>query len=437
MLFYVQQGCLALVTISAIAVFAAWLSPSVALYLPAIATRMSIPLALTGLLCAFSLVLSEPGSHLALPRLSRAIAMLAGIIAFALLLENTFHLFPALDEMLNSERINPSHRGLALQAPATFGFLAIVMVFVSGSSALIRRIADVGVSCLCLLNLILVTENLFASLGLFGLTSGDLISPLDLFCLSLLTMVVTLRQVEHGVFSIFLGCGIGSRIARGFAPVLLLLPFISEVIRTRLEIRDMVPPQYGNATFTSLIAAISLVLLIFLVWRINAMEQEIHDLTLRDDLTGLYNMRGFYLLAEQTLRLAQRAQLPFSVLFIDLDGLKQINDQLGHNTGSAYLAETGELVATTFREGDVKGRFGGDEFVIAGQFSVVGIEIAAQRLLNAAEERNISTQRKFPLSLSIGHVTADYYSQESLKDLVTRADQAMYKDKRKKKLQRA
>jgi diguanylate cyclase (GGDEF)-like protein len=436
-LFYVQQGCLALVTIVAIVVFAAWLSPAVAFYLPAIATQMSIPIALAALLCTFSLVLSEPGSHLALPRLSRAIAMLAGILAFAVLLENTFHLFPALDTLLDSERAGPNNRELALQPPAAFALLAIVMILVNGSSALTRRIADVAVSLLCLLTLILVSENLFGALGLFGLLPVDLISPLVLFCISLLTMVVALRQAEHGMFSIFLGCGIGSRIARGFAPALLVLPFLSEVVRTHLELRKMVAPQYGNATFTSIIAAISILLLLFLVWRINTMEQEIHDLTLRDDLTGLYNMRGFYLLAEQTLRLAQRAQLPFSVIFIDLDGLKQINDQMGHNTGSAYLAETGELVATTFREGDVKGRFGGDEFVIAGQFSVVGIEIATQRLLNAAAERNVSTPRKFPLSLSIGHVTADYYSQETLKDLVTQADQAMYKEKRRKKLQRA
>ncbi len=147
-------------------------------------------------------------------------------------------------------------------------------------------------------------------------------------------------------------------------------------------------------------------------------------------------MRGFYLLAEQTLRLAQRARLPFSVLFVDLDGLKLINDQMGHNTGSAYLAETGELVLACFREGDVKGRFGGDEFVIAGQFSRVGMEIAVHRLQMAAAERNQATNRKFPLSFSIGHVTCDYYSQETLKELVTRADEAMYRDKRSKKMQR-
>lgn len=436
-LFYVQQGCLALVTLCAIAVFAVWLSPDVASALPWISKQMSIPMALTALLCAFSLVLSEPGSHLALPRLSRTIAMLAGILALACLLENTFHLFPSVDQILNSERAGPNNRGLALQPPAFFALLSVVMVLVSGTSALVKRFADVAVSVLGLLTLTLVTENLFDALGLFGLSPRDLISPLVLLCLTLLTAVVALRQFEHGVFSIFLGCGIGSRIARGFAPVLLVLPFVGELVRTRFDLGAMVPPQYGNATFTSIVAAVSILLLLFLVWRINTMEQEIHDLTLRDDLTGLYNMRGFYLLAEQTLRLAQRAQLPFSVLFIDLDGLKQINDHLGHNVGSGYLAETGELVIATFREGDVKGRFGGDEFVIAGQFSVVGVEIAAQRMMNAAAERNMASPRMYPLSLSIGYVTAEYYSQESLKDLVTRADEAMYAEKRRKKMQRA
>lgn len=180
-----------------------------------------------------------------------------------------------------------------------------------------------------------------------------------------------------------------------------------------------------------------MVLLLVLVWRINSMEKEIHDLTLRDELTGLYNMRGFYLLGEQTLRLAQRAELPFSVLFIDLDGLKKINDDQGHNMGSTYLAETGELVLACFRETDVKGRFGGDEFVVAGQFSMVGIELAATRLKAAAAERTSAAGRKYPLSLSIGCVTLDHPSNESLKELVRRADEAMYRDKRSKRVARA
>jgi diguanylate cyclase (GGDEF)-like protein len=148
-------------------------------------------------------------------------------------------------------------------------------------------------------------------------------------------------------------------------------------------------------------------------------------------------MRGFNLLTEQTLRLAQRAQLPFSVLFIDLDDLKQINDKLGHASGSAYIAETGRLLDATFRAGDVKGRFGGDEFVVAGQFSVLGIELAVQRLVVAAAAHTASDGRGRPLSFSIGYVTCEYYSDETLRDLVIKADEKMYQDKRRKKMQTA
>jgi diguanylate cyclase (GGDEF)-like protein len=436
-LLYVQRACLALVALITITAFAAWLFPAVNDYLPIFAIHTSIPMAVTALLCAFSLVLSEPGSSLPLPGPSRYIALLAAFIAVSVLFESVVHFSPAIDSVLDTVQ-TASTRGssLPLQPAAAFAYLAVVIILVSSNRAFIRRATDIFVSCLCLLAMILVAENLFVAMGRSGLPASGLISPLVLSCLLLLTAVVTIRQSEHGVFSIFLGRGIGSRIARGFAPILLVLPFLTEVARIRVALGEVIPAQYAAAILTSTIAVFSLVLLLFLVWRINGMEQSIHDLTLRDELTGLYNMRGFYLLAEQTLRLAQRARLPFSVLFIDLDGLKIINDQMGHNTGSAYLAETGELVLACFREGDVKGRFGGDEFVIAGQFSRVGMEIAVHRLQMAAAERNQSANRRFPLSFSIGHVTCDYYSQETLKELVTRADEAMYRDKRSKKVQR-
>src|SRR5947199_565679 len=132
-------------------------------------------------------------------------------------------------------------------------------------------------------------------------------------------------------------------------------------------------------------AVISFVLMMVLVRYIKRMEDEIHDLSLRDELTGLYNLRGFQLFAEQALRLTQRSQLPFSVLFVDLDHLKKINDTLGHAVGSAYLIETGLLLQQTFRETDVIARIGGDEFAIAGQFSDAGITTAAERLEEASE----------------------------------------------------
>lgn len=432
-----QQACLAVVALIALIVFAGWLFPQFAAYLPESMTRMSIPMALTVLLCSLSLALSEPGNHLSVPIAARYIAGQAGLLAILILLESTFRLFPAVDGLLEADRAPGNTGGLPVHSPAAFALLSLSMMLVSGRGPMLRRIADGLVPVMCLMTLVLLSENLFGALGLVRLSADNMIAPLLLVCLVLLTWVVAMRQTERGVWSIFVGAGIGSRIARGFAPILIVIPFLIEVMRTRFMLKDLIPEQYGAAILTSLAVGLSMVLLLILVWRINTMEKEIHDLTLRDELTGLYNMRGFYLLGEQTLRLAQRAELPFSVLFIDLDGLKKINDEMGHNTGSAYLADTGELVMACFRETDVKGRFGGDEFVVAGQFSMVGIELAASRLRESAAEMNVRNPRKHPLSLSVGWVTLDHPSNESLKELVRRADEAMYREKRSKKVARA
>jgi len=170
-----------------------------------------------------------------------------------------------------------------------------------------------------------------------------------------------------------------------------------------------------------------------LAWRIDNLERAIRDLSLRDELTKLYNRRGFYLLAEQALRLAQRSDAPFSVLFVDLDNLKQINDTLGHEVGSIFLCEVSELLRSFVRRTDVVGRVGGDEFVIAGQSSDAAMQNVALRLEQAAERRNEEPDRKYPFSFSLGHVTSDEGERESLEDLLHRADGAMYTTKRRKK----
>jgi len=163
------------------------------------------------------------------------------------------------------------------------------------------------------------------------------------------------------------------------------------------------------------------------------MEMEIQKLSLRDELTGLNNLRGFHLLAEQALRLSQRSKLPFSVLYIDLDNLKQTNDTLGHQAGSAFLVETSEILRTTFRESDVLGRIGGDEFAVAGHFGKAAIASATKRLEACCATKNAEEGRRFELSFSVGHVTSADTDLETLDELLMRADEAMYKVKRSKK----
>jgi diguanylate cyclase (GGDEF)-like protein len=117
--------------------------------------------------------------------------------------------------------------------------------------------------------------------------------------------------------------------------------------------------------------------------------------------------------------------------------LKQINDSFGHDAGSAFLVEMAEILKQNFRETDVIGRVGGDEFAVVCHGSQVDISIAAQRLQAACAQRNADAARRFPLSFSIGYTTAEEHARQSLKELLAEADKAMYEEKRRKRLVRA
>jgi diguanylate cyclase (GGDEF)-like protein len=211
------------------------------------------------------------------------------------------------------------------------------------------------------------------------------------------------------------------------------LPFLREIGRARLLDAQLVPTRYATAVLTSVATGIAFALLLLLARLINRMQSDIQDLTLRDELTGLYNFRGFNLFAEQAYRLARRAGNPFGVLFIDMDNLKTINDELGHNAGSACIVETAKLLNETFRETDVIGRLGGDEFVVAGHFDQEEISSAIERLRSGAATRDEMAAKGLSLSFSMGYAATEHAPGETLKSVVARADNAMYREKRQKK----
>src|SRR5579863_80162 len=198
-----QQACLLVVALMALTVFASWLYAPIATYLPAAMTRMSVPMSLTVLLCALSLALSEPGNHLSLPRASRYIAAQGGVLAILILLESTFRLFPAVDTLLEADRAPGNMGTLPVHSPAAFALLSLTMILVSNTGAYLKRAADGLVPLMCLVTLVLLSENLFGSIGLLRLSADNMISPLLLMCLVLLTWVVAMRQAQNGVWSIF------------------------------------------------------------------------------------------------------------------------------------------------------------------------------------------------------------------------------------------
>jgi len=161
------------------------------------------------------------------------------------------------------------------------------------------------------------------------------------------------------------------------------------------------------------------------------MEETLRALALLDELTGLYNRRGFSILAEQQLKMAHRAKRRMVLLFADFNGLKRINDAFGHPEGDRALIEAAEALEETFRESDVIARFGGDEFVVlAIETNGSPAEVLTARLQENLEVRNAREGRRYELSLSVGLAHYDPGHPCSIDELVAQADRAMYERKR-------
>lgn len=160
------------------------------------------------------------------------------------------------------------------------------------------------------------------------------------------------------------------------------------------------------------------------------MEEELRAMALRDELTGLYNRRGFSLLAEQQLKLADREKRRLYVLYTDIDDLKAINDTYGHPQGDTALKDVATILKNTYRKSDLIARIGGDEFVmLALESEPASPETLTRRLQKDLKTHNTNEKRPFDLSISVGWSCYDPQSPCSLEALLHRADQAMYSQK--------
>jgi two-component system cell cycle response regulator len=163
------------------------------------------------------------------------------------------------------------------------------------------------------------------------------------------------------------------------------------------------------------------------------MHERLHDISLHDELTGLYNRRGFFTLAEHLLKTAKRQQAGLFMLYCDLDGLKGINDALGHQKGDWALIDTANILKETFRDSDIISRIGGDEFVVM-PIKTTGdnLEIVINRLQKAVAMDNTRSKREYKLSISIGTAYFDPLSPCTIDELLSQADRLMYEQKRSK-----
>jgi diguanylate cyclase (GGDEF)-like protein len=165
------------------------------------------------------------------------------------------------------------------------------------------------------------------------------------------------------------------------------------------------------------------------------LQETVRGLSLTDELTGLYNRRGFLTFADQHLKLATRTQRGLTLVFADLDGLKEINDTYLHPEGDAALIATAEVLRRTFRESDILARMGGDEFaVIAFETDEESTEESLRaRIQGQLDVENAGENRRYMLSFSVGIAHYDPDDPCDIDVLLSRADTLMYQDKRLRK----
>ena len=157
------------------------------------------------------------------------------------------------------------------------------------------------------------------------------------------------------------------------------------------------------------------------------LQQRLADLALRDELTGIYNRRGLMALGEYQRRQCLRTGRTLVVVHVDVDRLKSINDTLGHHAGDQAIAATAAILRCTFRESDIVGRIGGDEFVgIAVDADAAGVHRVQKRLMHALAQHNARAATPFPLSFSLGASVLIPPAAPSLATLIDEADRALY-----------
>jgi diguanylate cyclase (GGDEF)-like protein/PAS domain S-box-containing protein len=164
---------------------------------------------------------------------------------------------------------------------------------------------------------------------------------------------------------------------------------------------------------------------------------ELEQLAHADALTGLLNRRGFDLLSKQALAQAARAGQGVGVIYGDMDGLKAINDELGHAAGDQALRDVATILRVTLRSADVIGRLGGDEFVVlAVGEDEDSIHLLADRLQEGIAVLNAARDGSRTLSMSCGVAWRDAGTAFKVSRLVAEADEAMYREKTRRALQR-
>lgn len=432
----IEAGVLLLIVTVAAFILFLWFVPPAGALVPHYWSKMTANTAAGLLLSALSLALTSPQAPLTARRIGLAAAVIVLALGVVTMAEYITHMPFGIDGFLpyNPHLRYPGRPSLA--TASEFVFLALCLMTFHHAKSRWSVLADIFALMFTGLTFVMFGGHLYGAIDFFGDNPSNVMAVHTLFLFFCFTALVTIRRAERGGFlAVLLNVGIGSHILRVILPPAIFAPFIFLAADAYLSEAGLMSKSYAQALSSASASTLILFIIVWLGRRINALERDLRDLSLTDELTGVYNRRGFYFLGQQAIREAERGDSRPALFYFDLDGLKRVNDMLGHETGSDMIQSFAALLTKGFRQGDIVGRIGGDEFaVMTVREPGIKLEELLARLNALAATFNDSGERGFRLRFSVGYAELNPGQSETLDDLVTRADAMMYQDKARKRL---
>ncbi|MGE4292345.1 MAG: diguanylate cyclase [Desulfovibrio sp.] len=214
-------------------------------------------------------------------------------------------------------------------------------------------------------------------------------------------------------------------------PVLLSASYVPELswfVLVEQDEKTLLAATEGNLTrtLTGGFVATLLVILVSML-AVNHFQSRLERMAVTDELTGVANRRRFDEHFVQACSRHARGNNAFSMILLDLDGFKKINDRAGHLEGDRVLVDVAQLIREHIRPTDLVARWGGDEFIVLAESGLEGAEEVAERIRRGVDEARLVSPMVCHLTVSLG--VAEYQEGESLDHLTSRADEALYRAK--------
>lgn len=380
-------------------------------------------------------------------RAAKACAALVALIGLFKLVQVVFGWPGGIDQLIFADKLKVDPTGLPNRmAPNTalnLALLGCALLLINSKVQRVFHLAQMLVITSLIDSLLPIIGYLYGAKLFYGIGNFIPMAAHTAFTFLVLGAGILSSRPEGGLMLPLMDRGVSGLMLRRLLPAIIGLPIFIGWLRLEGQRQGF----YNNELGVALMVAAHILILTALVWwnsfqllsidaRRKEAEIQLRDLTLTDDLTGLRNRRGFLLLAEHEIKLArnQRTDLTLWLLFADLDGLKQINDSLGHDAGSQAIAHMGTILRQTFRESDVIARLGGDEFaIIAISNNSDSGSIMLSRLQENVRAFNLHENLSYRLSVSVGVVRIDPAQASSVEAMLKEADRAMYDEKRRRK----